>query len=78
MDFLNDKDLDIAATNESHKNIEKEELEKTINRLDVKKACREDNITDQIIKPTYNGIKSFLLKELGNYNRKLLLCPPQK
>lgn len=28
MDILNEKDLDIAAINESHKNIEKEELKK--------------------------------------------------
>ena len=28
MDILNEKDLDIATINESHKNIEKEELKK--------------------------------------------------
>ena len=39
MDILNEKDLDIAAINESHKNIEKEELKKIIYKVDVRRAC---------------------------------------
>ena len=53
---------EIAAANESYKNIGKGELEKIINKLDVKKASQEDKTTNQIIKLTYNRTKSLLLK----------------
>ena len=48
--------------NENHKNIEKEELTNIIKKLDIKKACGEDKITNKMIKLTYNGTKDFLFK----------------
>lgn len=63
-DILTDKDLDIAATYKSHNNIDKEELEKIINKLDIKMACKKDKITNKIITLTYNDTKSFPSKTL--------------
>ena len=45
MNILNDNDLETIDINESHNNIEKEELENIIKKLDIKKACGEDKIT---------------------------------
>ena len=45
MNILNGNDLETIDINESHKNIEKEELENIIKKLDIKKACGEDKIT---------------------------------
>ena len=62
MNILNDKDLKTVDINENYKSIEKEELEKIIKKLDIKKACGEDNITNKMFKLTFNGTKKFLLK----------------
>ena len=59
MNILNDNET--ININENHKNIEKEELENIIKKLDVKKACGEDKITNKMIKLTCNGTKEFLL-----------------
>ena len=42
---------------ENHKNIEKEELENMIKKLDVKKVNEEDKITNKLIKLTFNETK---------------------
>ena len=42
---------------ENHKNIEKEELENMIKKLDVKKVNEEDKITNKMIKLTFNETK---------------------
>ena len=39
MNILNDKDLKIKDISESHKNIDKEDLENIIKKQDIKKAC---------------------------------------
>ena len=62
MNILNDNDLETIDINENHKNIEKEELENILKKLDVKKARGEDKITNKMIKLTFNGIKEFVLK----------------
>ena len=62
MNILNDKDLKTVDINENYKSIEKEELENIIKKLDIKKACGEDNITNKMFKLTFNGTKKFLLK----------------
>ena len=62
MDILNDKDLETIELNENHKDIKIEELTNIVNKLDIKKACGEDKITNKVIKLTYNGTKYFLLK----------------
>ena len=53
MNILNDNDLETIDINESHKNIEKEELENIIKKLDIKKACGEDKITNKLTKLTF-------------------------
>ena len=57
MNILNDNDLETLDINENHKNIEKEELENILKKLDVKKALGEGKITNKMIKLTSNGIK---------------------
>ena len=52
MDILNDNDLETIDWNENHKNIGIEELTNVINKLDIKKACGEDKITNKLIKLT--------------------------
>ena len=47
--ILNNKDLDIAIVNENDVDIGKWELAKVINKLNAKKACRENEITNKII-----------------------------
>ena len=62
MNILNDKDPKTADLNENRKNMEKEELVNIIKKLDIKKACGEDKITNKMIKLTFNGTQKFLLK----------------
>ena len=62
MDILNDKDLETIELNENHKDIKIEELTNIVNKLDIKKVCGEDKITNKVIKLTYNDTKDFLLK----------------
>ena len=62
MDILNDNDLETIVLNENHKDIRIEELTNIINKLDIKKACGEDRITNKLIKLTYNSTKDFLYK----------------
>ena len=62
MDILNDNDLETIDLNENHKNIGIEELTNIINKLDIKKGCGEDKITNKFIQLTYNGPKVFLFK----------------
>ena len=62
MDILNDNDLETIDLNENHKNIGIKELTNTINKLDIKKACGKDKITNKLIKLTYNGTEDFLFK----------------
>ena len=58
MNILNDNDLEaIIYIYENHKNIEKEELENMIKKLDVKKVNEEDKITNKMIKLTFNETK---------------------
>ena len=58
MNILNDDDLEaIIYIYENHKNIEKEELENMIKKLDVKKVNEEDKITNKMIKLTFNETK---------------------
>ena len=58
MNILNDNDLEaIIYIYENHKNIEKEELENMIKKLDVKKVNEEDKITNKVIKLTFNETK---------------------
>lgn len=59
MNILNDNDLERIDINESHKNIEKEELEYIIKKLDIKKACGGDKITNKLIKLTFKLTFSF-------------------
>ena len=60
MDIMNDNDLEMIELNENHKDIKIEELPNIINKLDIKKACGEDKITNKLIKLTYNSTKDFL------------------
>ena len=62
MNILNYNYLETINMNEKHKNIEKEELENVIKKLNVKKAWGEGKITNKIIKLTVNGTKEFFLK----------------
>lgn len=50
MDISNDKDLDIAAINESHKKIEKEELKESFINQILKRPLETDMIIKKIIK----------------------------
>lgn len=63
--LLNDKDFKTTDVNENHKNIEKEELENIIKKLDIKKTCGEDKITSKMIKLTFNGTRKFLLNKIS-------------
>ena len=62
MDILNNNDLETIELNEHHKDIKIEGLTNMINKLDIKKACGEDKITNKLIKLTYNSTKDFLFK----------------
>ena len=50
MDILKDKDLDTIKVNENHKDIKIDELTNIMKKLDIKKACGEDKITNKLIK----------------------------
>lgn len=50
MNISNDKDLDIAAINESHKKIEKEELKESFINQILKRPLETDMIIKKIIK----------------------------
>ena len=62
MDILKDNDLETIKVNENHKNIKIDELASTVKKLDIKKACGEDKITNKLIKLTYDSTKDFILK----------------
>ena len=62
MDILKDNDLETIKVNENHKDIKIDELASTVKKLDIKKACGEDKITNKLIKLTYDSTKDFILK----------------
>ena len=66
MNILNVNDLETIELNENHKDIKIEELTNMINKLDIKKACGEDKITNKLIKLTYNSTKDFLFKPFNS------------
>ena len=68
IDILNDNDLETIDLNENHKNIGIEELTNIVTKLDIKKVCGEDKITNKLIKLTYNGTK------ISSLNCLLVLC----
>ena len=62
MDILNDNNLDTIESNENHEDIKIEEITNIINKLDIKKACGEDKVTNKLIKFTFDSTKDFLHK----------------
>ena len=61
-DILNDNDLETIKLNENHKDINIEELTIIVQKLDIKKACGEDKITNKLIMLIYGGTKDFIFK----------------
>ena len=59
MNILNYNYLETINMNEKHKNLEKEELENIIKKLNVKKAWGEGKITNKIIKLLMEQKNSF-------------------
>ena len=47
MEILKDEDLDTIKVNENHKDIKIDELTSIVKKLDIKKACGEDKITNK-------------------------------
>ena len=62
MDILKDNDLETIKVNENHKDINIEELTSIVKKLNIKKACGEDKITNKLIKLTYDSTKDFIIK----------------